>query len=430
MFFYFDYSNLSSQTAVDVIRALLKQLVYQLDTIPGDVLRAYKESTKMGGQPKTKAFIELFLTCSRLFSKVYIFLDAYDECLERERSLLALFLQQLNAAQTIFTYVTSREHLRGYLKEIFSKAVDLEIRAAPQDVKEYLAQKLAENRSLRNKSDLKKKIVEKISSSAEGMYHSFLAGLTTIRFLLPQLQLEHVLHQVETRKMETALESLPKTLGGAYELVMTRLEQRGSMDLAMKTCSWICNAAQPLNKAELVDLLAVYTGDKELQRESRTDPGDIIEACQGLVTYDEASETWQLTHYTVQQFLVESGRLLPASYLADICLTYISFDNFRQKRSPDYDTHMARVAAYPASVYVARNWGRHVNDAGPPAEMVERVLQTCISETTRNSILEFAGSEHDEDDPKFTLLHFLVRASLGNVCRRILDHEYHSIFTH
>lgn len=172
MFFYFDYNNPSSQTAEDVIRALLKQLVYQLDTIPGDVLRAYKESTKMGGQPKTKAFIELFLTCTRLFSKVYIFLDAYDECLERERSLLAPFLQQLDAAETIFTYVTSREHLRGYLKEILSKAVDLEIRATPQDVKEYLAQKLAENRSLRNKSNLKKKIVEKITSSAEGMYLS------------------------------------------------------------------------------------------------------------------------------------------------------------------------------------------------------------------------------------------------------------------
>ena len=126
----------------------------------------------MGGQPKTKAFIELFLTCTRLFSKVYIFLDAYDECLERERSLLAPFLQQLDAAETIFTYVTSREHLRGYLKEILSKAVDLEIRATPQDVKEYLAQKLAENRSLRNKSNLKKKIVEKITSSAEGMYLS------------------------------------------------------------------------------------------------------------------------------------------------------------------------------------------------------------------------------------------------------------------
>jgi hypothetical protein len=104
-------------------------LVYQLDTIPADVLRAYKESTKMGGQPKTNAFIELFLICTRLFSKAYRFLDAYDECLERERSLLAPFLEQLSAAETIFTYVTSREHLRGYLKEIFSKAVDLEIRA-------------------------------------------------------------------------------------------------------------------------------------------------------------------------------------------------------------------------------------------------------------------------------------------------------------
>jgi len=227
--------------------------------------------------------------------------------------------------------------------------------------------------------------------------------------------------------METALESLPKTLGGAYELVMTRLEQRGSLDLAMKTCSWICGSAEPLNKAELVDLLAVYSGDKELQRESRTDPGDIIEACQGLVTYDEASETWQLTHYTVHQFLVDTERLLPASYLAETCLTYLSFDNFRQKRSPDFDTFMARVAAYPASEYVARKWGRHVTDAGPPAEMVERVLQTCISETTRNSILDFARSEHDNDDPRFTLLHFLVRARLGNVCRRILDHEYHSI---
>jgi hypothetical protein len=152
-----------------VIRALLKQLVYQLDGIPPEVARAYNEATQMGAQPKRKSFIELFMACSRRFSKVYIILDAYDECLDKEREFLNPLLEGFDGAQTIFTYVTSREHLRGPLGDIFPDALLLEIRATSQDVTEYITQKLAGHRSVKNDA-FKKKIVEKISSSADGMY--------------------------------------------------------------------------------------------------------------------------------------------------------------------------------------------------------------------------------------------------------------------
>jgi hypothetical protein len=255
----------------------------------------------------------------------------------------------------------------------------------------------------------------------------FVVWLTFVRFLLTQLQLVHVLRQAEPRKMESALNSLPKTLGSAYELIITRLEQNDSqLEFVMKVCSWICNSVRPLRKAELIDLLVVWPGDNELQRDSRMESGDIIEQCQGLVIYDEASETWRLTHYTVQEFLLSSKRLLPASYLAETCLTYISFDSFSQGMCPDSASLEERLASYPALRYVASHWGRHLNNAKPlSTEMIERVLNTYLSEATRYSIMQVAPARRSRSvDPNFTLLHFLVSARLVNVCRRILDHEY------
>ena len=140
--------------------------------------RAYNEATKMGAQPKRKSFIELFISCSRRFSKVYIILDAYDECLDKEREFLNPLLERVDDAQTIFTYVTSRAHLRGPLGDIFPDALLLEIRATSQDVTEYIIQKLAGHRWVKN--EFRKKIVEKLSSSADGMYKS-ISCLTYIR---------------------------------------------------------------------------------------------------------------------------------------------------------------------------------------------------------------------------------------------------------
>lgn len=141
-------------------------MVHQLDCIPQEVVKAYKSATEKGRQPNRKSFIELFAACARKFSKVFILIDAYDECLDKERDLLTAFFQHLDTGVNLFTYITTRVHLRDDLKKHFPGAIELEIRAMDDDVTKYLTERLAEKRL---NADLKKSIVTTIGSRAEGM---------------------------------------------------------------------------------------------------------------------------------------------------------------------------------------------------------------------------------------------------------------------
>lgn len=164
--FYFDYNDEKNQKAGDLIRSLLKQMVYQLDSVPDDVVTAYRRASEKGREPNRRSFIELISTCARKFSKIFILIDAYDECVEGERGLLTEFFDLLEGGVNLFTYITTRVHLRNDLKDKFQRAIELEIRASDEDVTKYLTERLAEKHL---NLDLKKKIVGMISDRAEGM---------------------------------------------------------------------------------------------------------------------------------------------------------------------------------------------------------------------------------------------------------------------
>ena len=165
--FYFDYKYQSKQKAEDVIRSLLKQSVYELDSILEEVKSAYQQASEKGQQPNIKALIDLFIACSRKFAQIFIFLDAYDECAESERKSLATFFRHLDAGANIRTYVTTGNHLRTELKTLFPSVGELEIIAAERDVTTYLTDQLADRKI---KEELKQKIIKTISTQADRMY--------------------------------------------------------------------------------------------------------------------------------------------------------------------------------------------------------------------------------------------------------------------
>jgi hypothetical protein len=171
LFFYFDYNDPSARTADAVVSALLKQLVYQLDSLPKQLESSYDQCLNNGlSKPEMDTLTDMLVAFSSQFSKIFIVIDAYDECLEEERELLNPCLQRFSQSG-INLFLTARPHPWSLdsLAERLPAVEFLEIKAEDDDVKIYVMEVLERNPQAKGlHRDLKKKIVEHISIGTEG----------------------------------------------------------------------------------------------------------------------------------------------------------------------------------------------------------------------------------------------------------------------
>ena len=151
----------------NVISILLKQLLYQLESFPQPLIETYNRCMERGEQdkPGIDALIELLITCSRKFDRVYCIIDGFDEFPARGRSKLLFCFQQISECG-IKLCLTTRSHLVELVTQLESDS--LEISAQYEDVKEYLAQRLERNVYLHEQ--LRQRIVEEISAGVDGLY--------------------------------------------------------------------------------------------------------------------------------------------------------------------------------------------------------------------------------------------------------------------
>ena len=169
---------------------------------------------------------------------------------------------------------------------------------------------------------------------------------------------------------------------------------------------------------ELEEALSFSPNQKAWQSPfSKLDISRLAKLCANLVNYDEANRTVSLAHHTVESFLQGcSGRQELASfaieqitteqYLADMCLTYLSFTDFHQALTRTCDTkylstmdrpirlleNMAPGFIRPWALNTAR--GRRSRSADQPANVVN-VLRTKLSAHQSKKI-----------DPTFQLLDY------------------------
>jgi hypothetical protein len=179
--FYFDDHEAHNQTADDVIRSFLKQIVYQMNNsdVPKRLGSMFDIQMEKGNsaEPTRDQFVSLLGECLDKFVVVYMCIDAFDECAEDERLKLLHGLQQLPSHKfrlflTGRTYVLETPKMReDYETQIWLRdASFLEISATGSDIKTYLNEKL---RTCANASHMEKtrpRIVDAISSQSNGQY--------------------------------------------------------------------------------------------------------------------------------------------------------------------------------------------------------------------------------------------------------------------
>ncbi len=175
---YFNYKANATQTP-DAIHLSLKQQLAGFSTQLYTLLESsYKKHPK--SRPSPRRLIPDMRILTREFSKVFIVIDALDECAESNRDTFLEIVADLQTSGAN-VLITSRDHICDSITH--SKLVGvqrIDIRGSTDDIAKFLNARLTKQRRLaqiiKNRASLHKEIVAAIVDSCQGMYVLFIGG--------------------------------------------------------------------------------------------------------------------------------------------------------------------------------------------------------------------------------------------------------------
>ena len=130
----------------------------------------------------------------------------------------------------------------------------------------------------------------------------------------------------------------------------------------MDIISWITFAKRPLSPLELLHALAMEINQPYFDIENLSDLDYMVSLCVGLVTIDQESNVVRLMHYTTQEYFASDGKKWfrdGQRKIAEICITYLCFDDFENGCYENNRGLRSRLQAYPLYDYAAHHWGHH-----------------------------------------------------------------------
>ncbi|KAJ6790264.1 hypothetical protein PWT90_06580 [Aphanocladium album] len=359
-YIYCDFRRTDGQRAGELLASLLKQLVGCWSTMPETVKTLYDSHKSNSTRPSIEELSSALQSVVSLFSKVFIVVDALDEC-PGAREHRPRFLDELSKLQTKTQsnyFATSR-----YIPEVeaeLESTMHLDIRATKDDVRNYLDHHMMPQRVvLRENKQLQEDIKREIVEIVDGM------------FLLAQLHLQSFMAKTTEYDIRSGLRALrtgSNTYDEAYDEAMTRITEQDSAGrvLAEQALAWIVCAKRSLTVSELRHALAVKVDEDNFDKTRQPHIKDVISICAGLVTVDENKGTVRVVHYTTQQYLERTQRKWFPDAENDIatkCITYLSYSGFSSgfcRTDAEFEERLRVNCLYD---YAAHNWGKHARAA-------------------------------------------------------------------
>jgi len=166
-----NYRRHNEQTLEALLSGLLKQLVEHRVSLPQCVDDLYKKQQEKNGAPdRTEATLGALKTVMSAYSRVFIVLDALDECSTSHdcRTKLLSSIQSLQKQCHVNLLATSR--FIPEITEKFNTACHLKIQADSNDVRRYLLENMTRLPGfVRRDEALQEEVVSKIVKAVRGM---------------------------------------------------------------------------------------------------------------------------------------------------------------------------------------------------------------------------------------------------------------------
>lgn len=145
------------------------QLVSRKSVIMEELTEAYKKHSKEGTTPSLRECCRLVHAAIGCFPKIYLIIDAWDECAEGTRDILFTEIRKMKPPISVL--ITSRHTSTNHYDQ--ESALRLEIEADAVDVRQYLEERIKDSMALqayfKNDKDLHDVIISGIADKAKGM---------------------------------------------------------------------------------------------------------------------------------------------------------------------------------------------------------------------------------------------------------------------
>jgi hypothetical protein len=165
-YIYFDYNDPNSFQLENIVRSLLKQLLFNLQIVPETIEGLYDGCLQKGEAAGFATLKEQLLSNLTKFRRALFLFDALDEVsTEYIRDIMALISDFRNAQVKVFC--TSRINTSRVREELGGPTVT-EIYAKDEDIAQYIRVRL--DREYDYDEESKQQIVDALVKKAEGKY--------------------------------------------------------------------------------------------------------------------------------------------------------------------------------------------------------------------------------------------------------------------
>ncbi|KAG6981228.1 putative ankyrin repeat protein [Fusarium oxysporum f. sp. conglutinans] len=345
--FFFDFSDPRKQKVENLLRSLAVQLYHTGNEAANRLSSLFTAHDDGRRQPDTNALSACVDTMIQTARRVFIIIDALDECTAREELLQWLKHLASRKAQLI---VTGRPEVefQSAIPRSFDEhnCILLDKQAVNTDICAYVEATLEQKPDFADKKlspSILEEMHDKIGNGADGM------------FRWAACQLETLARCLTLAAIEKALKSLPNNLNETYYRMLEDIPSEYRHD-ALRLLQFLVHTKRPLTLVEAVEVIAT-----EINQEPRGftvkrrlfQAVDILRYCPSLVIiakvtkYAGTVEELHLAHFSVKEYLLEQAQfnLENASIaISKTCLTYLT-DIGGSDSTIRRDFPMARYAA-------------------------------------------------------------------------------------
>jgi len=172
-FIYCNHKENLAQSIEYFLGAIVRQLVERRQAIPEEVRSLYEKHRRKETKPTRKEYVDLLRSLAQECSKVYVVIDALDECIDKNRRIIwnGLLSELKSSVSNLGLLCTSRDI--ADIASILTGSTRIEIRASEADIKAYVQAQLKSEESLlqicEQDLDLQNKVPQAVASKAEGM---------------------------------------------------------------------------------------------------------------------------------------------------------------------------------------------------------------------------------------------------------------------
>ncbi|KAI0884774.1 ankyrin repeat-containing domain protein [Annulohypoxylon maeteangense] len=367
----FDRIDDIDQTTKPLLSVLLRQLC-EITGLP-DLIENHRRNKSLSLEEISTALLGIVKSRHRVF----LIIDALDECAPDIREELLDAVMKLQVGTTVRFMATSRGGFHSIEKR-FETCSTIEIKAAEEDVQAFVRNGLKHIGHLDKHPLLRDSIPKRVAQAAGPLFLSVFVHVGNLKGTDTEGDIREVLE---------GLPKIPVKLEETFENSLKRIDRLNSTQRkrTYRLLSWVFHSREPLDLESLEHALSLEERDNQLNTENLPDARQIICRCQGLVAVDQRLGIVKFIHATIPQFFSDNPVIfetidMTSSYIALACARYLSFDEFEDGPCEIDEKLYNRLKTMPLYTYAACNWGHHARMAGHPTETDKTIREFLKNE--------------------------------------------------